>query len=367
MDLSPLFKEFKFKNLTLKNRFVMAPMTRSKSPNGIPTQLSKDYYTRRADGDVGLIITEGVNIDRSSSAGYPDVPVIDEGTLSIWQEITSSVHQSGGKIAIQLWHVGCIRSLEFDKENKVESVSPSGVYPLDSKAANHQTRSLELSEVEGIVNSFAEAAANAKKAGFDAIEIHAAHGYLIDQFFWDVTNKRQDKYGGQTLGERTRFAVEIVKACREQVGTEFPIILRFSNWKLGRYEQNLFSNTQELEEFIKPLSNAGVDIFHASSRNYSQPEFEGSALNLAGWTQKISQKPTITVGSVGLDSDFISSFKDAENSNIENLVDRMSNDEFDLVAVGRALLGEPNWVKKVKENNFDSIIPYTKESLEKLY
>lgn len=136
-----------------------------------------------------------------------------------------------------------------------------------------------------MIAAFAQAADDAKRIGFDGIELHGAHGYLIDQFFWGKTNRRTDRYGGD-LVDRTRFAVEIVKACRRAVGPDYPIALRFSQWKSSDYTAKLAETPDELARFLAPLANAGVDIFHCSTRRCWESEFIGSDLNLAGWTKK---------------------------------------------------------------------------------
>ena len=225
-------------------------------------------------------------------------------------------------------------------------------------------------DINEVIGAFAQAAKDAKAVGFDAVEIHGAHGYLIDQFFWADTNVRDDQYGGD-LAERSRFAIEVIKAVREAVGPDYPVIFRWSQWKQQDYSARLVETAEELEAFIKPLSDAGVDIFHCSTRRFWEPEFEGSDLNLAGWVRKITGKPTITVGSVGLNADFLpeagdTDFKNAEPASLDNLIQRMDNDEFDLVAVGRALIANPDWANKVKENQNDDFVAYEKEMLNKL-
>lgn len=230
-----------------------------------------------------------------------------------------------------------------------------------------RTEPLTTEEVESLVTAFAQAAANAKSVGFDGIELHGAHGYLIDQFFWDRTNKRTDRYGGDLVG-RTTFAVEIIKACRQAVGPDFPIVLRFSQWKLGAYDEKLAKTSEELASFLAPLSEAGVDIFHCSTRRFSQPEFAGSDLNLAGWTKKFTGKPCITVGSIGLQSDFFAEDKAQKpTDNIDELTERFAREEFDLVAVGRALISDPAWPAKVQSGAIDEIIPFTPEATNTLY
>ncbi len=155
---------------------------------------------------------------------------------------------------------------------------------------------------------------------------------------------------------------------RAQVGPDFPIILRWSQWKQQDFTARLVENPAELEEFLMPLSDAGVDIFHCSTRRFWEPEFEDSSLNLAGWTRKITGKPAITVGSVGLNHDFIpapgeATFHEGEPASLDELISRMQAGEFDLVAVGRALIANPDWAKKVRENKGDSLRAFEKEML----
>ena len=203
------------------------------------------------------------------------------------------------------------------------------------------------------------------------MEIHGAHGYIIDQFFWDGTNVRADNYGGD-LVKRTRFAADIVRAVRAEVGNDFPILLRFSQWKQQDFSARLAPTPQELEKFLGPLTDAGVDMFHCSTRRFWEPEFadSGSDMNLAGWTKKISGLPTMTVGSVSLNEDFITSFRakgaDTEKANMNILLEMLARGDFDLVAVGRALLVNPDWPNKIRAGQFDKLVPYTPEALQTL-
>ena len=203
----------------------------------------------------------------------------------------------------------------------------------------------------------------------DGVEIHGAHGYLIDQFFWKGSNQRTDEYGG-SRANRSRFAIELVQAVRAAVGPDFPIIFRFSQWKQQDYTARLVQSPEELGDFLAPLSAAGVDIFHCSTRRFWEPEFEGSDLNLAGWTRQLTGKPTITVGSVGLDGEFlqfmVKTDKVAQPANIEGLLERLNKQEFDLVAVGRALICDPDWAVKVREGRMEEILPFSREALKTL-
>jgi 2,4-dienoyl-CoA reductase-like NADH-dependent reductase (Old Yellow Enzyme family) len=201
------------------------------------------------------------------------------------------------------------------------------------------------------------------------VELHGAHGYLIDQFFWEGTNQRDDKYGG-SLQARVNFAAEITRAVRKETGPDFPILLRFSQWKQQDFTARLAHTPQELEIFLKPLVDAGVDIFHCSTRRFWEPEFPelNADLNLAGWTKKITGLPTISVGSVSLNADFITAFRQAtaEVSGIEKLIEMMERGDFDLIAVGRALIVNPDWANKVRTGRLNELTPYDPKSLATL-
>lgn len=366
-NVEALFQPFETEKLSLKNRVVMAPMTRTYSPGNIPNEKNIAYYRLRAEGGVGLIVTEGTIVGHSASSGYPNVPAFfGEEALAGWKKVVDAVHEAGGKIAPQIWHVGGIRRPGINPGGDTPGHSPSGM-AKPGKVTGH---AMTQDDIKDVVSAFAKAAEDAKAIGFDAVEIHGAHGYLIDQFFWDGTNVRDDEYGGD-LAARSRFALEIVQAVRAAVGEAFPIIFRFSQWKQQDYNARLCETPEALEAFLKPLSDAGVDIFHCSTRRFWEPEFEGSDLNLAGWARKLTGKPCITVGSVGLNADFLPedgtpNFKSAEPASIDNLLDRMARDEFDLVAVGRALIANPDWAKKIADGQAEDLTAYDKTMLGEL-
>ena len=366
-DNSVLFQPFELGQLQLANRVLMAPMTRNLSPNNVPGPDVAQYYARRAAGGVGLIITEGTCVDHIAASGYPDVPYFHgEERLAGWQRVAEAVHAEGGKIAPQLWHCGGMRKAGTPPEGDVDGYTPSGMN-MPGKVNRHV---MSKQDIDDVIGSFARGAANAKALGFDAVEIHGAHGYLIDQFFWEALNQRDDEYGG-SFENRLRFAVEIIEAVREAVGPDFPVLFRFSQWKQQDFTARLVETPEQLEKFLQPLSEAGVDIFHCSTRRFWEPEFEGSDLNLAGWTRKITGKPAITVGSVGLNADFIpapgeASFKEAEPASLDDLVRRMEGNEFDLVAVGRALIANPEWANNVREGRSADLQPYKTDLLGSL-
>jgi 2,4-dienoyl-CoA reductase-like NADH-dependent reductase (Old Yellow Enzyme family) len=226
-------------------------------------------------------------------------------------------------------------------------------------------------EIREVIDAFARAARAARELGFDGVAVHGAHGYLFDQFFWESINQRDDEYGGGLAG-RTRFAVETIRAMRREVGDDFPLMLRISQWKEQDYTAKLARTPQELGEFLQLLVDAGVDAFDCSQRRYWEPEFAGSTLNLAGWAKQLTGKPTMTVGSVGLSQELItrgaqSLGQHAGVTRIDALLERLEAEEFDLVAVGRALLADPAWARKVREQRFDELCPYTPQVLENLF
>ncbi|CCK29268.1 oxidoreductase [Streptomyces davaonensis JCM 4913] len=351
--------------LTVPNRIAMAPMTRMFSPGGVPGEDVVSYYARRAAAGVGLIVTEGTYVGHDSAGQSDRVPRFHGADqLAGWTKVADAVHAAGGTIVPQLWHIGMVREQGQPPFADAPAVGPSGLrIGADEPTGKAMTRQ----DLDEVIAAFAESAAAAERIGFDGVEIHGAHGYLVDQFLWAGTNRRTDAYGGDPVA-RTQFGAEIVAAVREKVSADFPVIFRYSQWKQEAYDARLAETPEELDAILAPLAAAGVDAFHASTRRYWVPEFDGSDLNLAGWTKKLTGKPAITVGSVGLDGDFIKAFQGegAAVGSLDNLLDRMERDEFDLVAVGRALLQDPQWAEKVLAGRVSELAPYDASSLTSL-
>lgn len=367
MSTETLFRPFTLKSLSLKNRIVMAPMTRAMAPEGIPGQPQADYYRRRAEGDVGLILTEGTVIDRPASRNLPGIPLFHgEAALAGWKGVADAVHAAGGKIAPQIWHTGSTRAGNWEPPVPVES--PSGLVGPGDPRGNAMTEE----DIADTIAAFARAAADAERLGFDTVEIHGAHGYLIDQFFWDGSNTRSDLFGGATIAERARFAAEVVKAVRAAVSPDFPVILRVSQWKQQNYDVRLANTPDDLRAWLAPLVEAGVDMVHCSQRRVwvsEFPEIDGEkGLNLAGWVKKELGVPTISVGSVGLNSEFFGAFRGQADggASFGDLIERMERDEFDLIAVGRMLIADPDWVAKVRDGHLDQLGGFSPEALKTL-
>ncbi|WP_337188059.1 NADH:flavin oxidoreductase [Phenylobacterium sp.] len=366
--LAPLLSPFRIRSLDLRNRVVMAPMTRNFSPDGRPGEDVAAYYRRRAEHDVGLILSEGTVIDRPAARNSPGIPFFHGSALDGWRRVIDDVHTAGGRMGPQIWHVGSVAAPGVDWTPPDPIESPSGLAAPD--AARGETMTEE--SIADTVAAFARAAADAKRLGFDTVELHGAHGYLIDQFFWQGTNRRADRFGGATLKQRARFAAEVVAAVRTAVGPDFPLILRVSQWKQQDYAFRLAETPALMTDWLAPLVEAGIDVLHCSQRRYWEPEFpeiDGEhGLNFAGWAKKLTGAATITVGSVGLSGDFLGAFGGETSSptGLENLLRRLDREEFDLVAVGRALLADPAWLPKVVAGRVQELQGFSPATLAEL-
>jgi len=360
--IEPLLSPFALRGMALANRIAMAPMTRYFSPGGVPGDEVPGYYRRRAERGVGLVVTEGIGVAHPVSVDHPGLPLLHgDAAIARWSEIVDGVHAGGAKILPQLWHQGAMWNVEYAGDPRgMEAVRPSGIWgPADGvisisetsrdTAAATETRPMSDEDIQDVIDAYGVSARNAIAAGFDGIAIHAAHGYLIDTFFWHETNRRVDRFGGDHKARAT-FGAEVVKTIRRMIGDDMPIVLRFSQFKMQDYRARLAENPDELAQLLAPLADAGVDMFDGSQRYFDTPIFEGSPLNLAGWAKKLTGKASMTVGGVGLGrtSGSAKHIDDSQKStdNLLQLVARFEKGEFDMVAVGRSLLNDPAWLEK---------------------
>lgn len=361
-----LFTPFSSGRLTLPNRLVMAPMTRRFTPTGVPGPENARYYGKRAEGGVGLIITEGTWIGHPAAHGYTDIPRFYGEAMAGWKLVVDAVHRGGGKIFPQLWHLGGQRKPPPEGAG-APTVSPSGISPGGKVCGQPLTQS----GIDELIDAYARGAQDAQRAGFDGVELHAAHGYLIDQFFWARTNLRADRYGGG-IAQRTRFAVEIVQEIKRRTGADFPVCLRLSQWKPQDYEARLADTPQEWAAIVEPLAAAGTDIFHISTRRYRDPAFAGSDATLAQLTKQITCRTVITVGSVGLSKpkdpgiESPETMYSAVDGDLGDLYARLDRGDFDLVAMGRGLLANPAWPRLVQGDRAAELRPYTLDVREQL-
>lgn len=371
--INSLFDEVTINRLQIPNRIVMAPMTRCFSPGGVPGEDVAAYYRRRAEGGVGLIMTEGTWIPHASASNDDNAPRFHgDDALAGWKRVVDEVHAAGGLIMPQLWHVGQTDTVELEgiyaeaKDCDSRQVGPSGMIGRLNEMPTLKGEPASVAVIDEIIDAYATAAVSAQKLGFDGVELHGAHGYLLDQFNWVATNLRTDRYGGG-IRQRTRFACEVVAEIRRRTGPDFPIVMRMSQWKLQNYGAKLADTPDDLAHVLEPMADAGVDAFHCSQRRFWEGEF-GTELNLAAWAKKLTGLPSISVGSVSLETDFLKTIVGApsETAGIDRLLEMLARGDFDMIAVGRALLVDPNWASKVREGALDRIEPYSPDALATL-
>ena len=367
IDIDELFTEVRIGSLVLPNRFVMPAMQRRWVVDGAPAPLLGAYYRRRAEGGVALIIGESAAIDHPSSTQNEHFARLTPDTVEAWRSCVTPVAEAGGHILLQLLHEGSTRAEGGSSAwSRHETVSPSGLVGAGRRAG----RALELHEIAEIRDAYIRSARLAQDAGADGVEVHGAHGFLLDQFLWSETNLRDDEYGGADIRARARFPAEVVRGIRAACGPDFAISFRFSQWKTVDYAARIVESPEELAELCEVMRDAGVDAFHVSTRRFWQPEWPDSDLSLAGWTKKVSGVPTIAVGSVGLSNTVSDSFAGEETqaeleTGIRLLAERFGRGDFDLVSVGRSLISDADWVLKVQEGRLDDIRGFTRADLRR--
>ncbi|MFT0859705.1 alkene reductase [Ancylobacter sp. G4_0304] len=285
MSTTPsLFDSYRLGDLTLSNRIVMAPLTRNRAVAGlVPNPLAVKYYRQRASA--GLIVTEATQVS-DTAQGYQDTPgVYTDAQVAGWKPVTEAVRAAGGRIFVQLWHVGRVSH---------RSLQPGGAAPLAPSAIRAQTktyvnngfhdvdepRALELSEIAGVVDDFRKAAAKAMEAGFDGVEIHGANGYLIDQFLRDGANQRTDAYGG-SIENRTRFLKEVTAAIIGEIGAARTGIrlspVTPANGLSDSNPQALFNHVLDVLEDLKPVYVHMIEGATGGPRDIA-PDFDFEAL-----------------------------------------------------------------------------------------
>jgi 2,4-dienoyl-CoA reductase-like NADH-dependent reductase (Old Yellow Enzyme family) len=382
MDTGPLFSPLTVRGVTLANRIVMSPMTRGFSPDGLPGDDVAAYYRRRAQGETGLIITEGVGIDHPAALGEAglgenSIPVLtDDKSVAAWRRVTDEVHAHGGVIFPQLWHMGPMKEANTGPVPAATPLRPSGIWGPPGRTTSLNagymervmpaTRAMNDAEIVDVIAAYGRSARLAKAAGFDGIAIHGGHGYLIDAFLWAETNQRTDEWG-KDLAARSQFAAAVVREIRANIGDTMPITFRFSQWKQQDFRARLANDPGELEQILTPLADAGIDIFEASTRYFNRAEFPGSELNLAGWVKKVTGKFSMAVGGIGINKGYYDSMARDETvaqPDLTPLLERFARNEFDLVGVGRSLLHDPNWARRARLG--EPFLGFSTESLARL-
>lgn len=334
--------------MALPGRVVMSPMGRAHAPGGVPDTAYAPYFAARARAGVGLMITGAAAIDHPLADYDGTGPLLHGEALAAWARINAALAPTKVPLTTQLWHTGMARKADILPGTPI---GPSGIAYHPRVEA--RGRAMTDEDFADIIDAYARAARDCVAAGFAAIEVHAGHGFLLDQFLWPVTNRRDDRYGGAPVN-RARFVAEVVAACRAAVGDEVPVLLRLSQFKIDAYDARIAETPHELAAMLAPLVEAGVDLFDCSQRDVLDPVFAGSPLNLAGWVKRLAGRPTIGVGSVGIAGLFTEDEAEgdaptlprASLDRLDAVCARMEAGEFDLLAVGRSLLADPAWVEK---------------------
>jgi len=335
-----LFEPAKIGNLSLKNRVVMAPMeTNFAGPQGEVTDQLICYHQERARGGAGLIIVEFTCVDyKEGKAAAPQLSIHDDKLIAGHNRLVEAVHRYGSKVALQIVHAG--RQTTRRRTGGWQPVAPS---PIPCGLMKSQPRALKVDEIEQIVENFALAAERAKMAGYDAVELHGAHGYLIAQFMSPYTNKRLDRYGG-SLERRMLFPLEVIAGVRRKVGGGFPLLFRFS-------ADEFVPGGRTIEEsalVAQMLEKAGVDALHVSTSIHESKQTNVEPMSFAqGWRvplaaeiKKAVKVPVIAVGVIR-EPDFASRV--------------LEEGKADFIAIGRGLLADPEWAAKAKAGRADEI------------
>ena len=345
--MGKLFEPIALRGVDIPNRIVMPSMTtRLATPDGVVTPELIRYYVARAEGGAGLVTVEMCSPEPAGRHRAGELGIFHDRFLPGLQELTSRLKAAGARSAIQIGHAG------GHTRQDVTGVPPVAPSALQHEVQEVDTRTvvpLELSRerIRDVVKAFAEATARAKRAGFDVVEIHGAHGYLIAQFLSPLDNHRTDEYGG-SLRNRARFALEVMQACRERVG-DYPLVFRFSADEYAPGGLTL----EEACEMAPWLVEAGADALHVTGGCYrSRPSGalmippmgypEATFLHLA---REIKKRVTVPVIAVGRLHD-------------PSLVERLlAEGQADMVALGRQLIADPEWPRKVREGRLDEIRP----------
>lgn len=327
--MSYLLQPLKVKNLTFKNRLIMPPMATSKAEvDGKVSNAILDYYDEKSKGGyLSLIIIEHSFITQEGKASNMQLSIADDSVVERLKKLSNIIHKNGSKTVMQINHAGSAASSD------VTSMEPVGPSIAKNPHKGNIPRELTKEDIKNVVKDFASAAKRVKDAGFDGVEIHSAHGYLLNQFFSPLSNKRQDEYGGDVKG-RIKIHLEVIKAVREVVGEDFPILLRLGASDYAEGGTIIENSKIAAVEFEK----AGVDILDISGGfcGYVVPGLseQGYFSTLTKALKEVVSIPVILTGGI------------TEASAAERL---LSEGKADFIGVGRAIFKDSNWAKNAVE------------------
>ena len=333
-----LFTHFDINGVSLNNRLAVAPMTRvSANEDGTPNDTMNRYYERFARGGFGLIITEGLYTDQAYAQGYAYQPgMSDNEQAQAWKPLVDTLHAQGSKVFAQLMHAG---ALTQGNRFRNDTLAPSALQPKGEQMTFYRgqgpyplPKAMTEADIADVISSFAQAAKRAVEvAGFDGIEIHGANGYLLDQFFTDYTNTRDDRWGGD-IRQRLSLSLEVYKAVRSAVGANVPVGIRISQGKVNDFEHKWKEGEAGAEIVFGTLAEADIDFIHVTEHEAWQPAF-GEGPSLVALARRYA--PTVTVIANG-------KLHDPERAA------QALEDGADLIAIGRGALANPDWPQKVE-------------------
>ena len=351
MNNDILFSPFQLKGFKLKTRIGVAPMTRMSSPgDSIPRKDVLDFLVRRAKNGAGIIYTEAIVTDYESAQGYPgQARLITQRQIEAWRPVVRAIQQEGAIAIMQMFHCGRMAWPEVNPVNRV--IAPSAITP---RQKNPMTGSeypipdvISHFDIEHVITGFAETARGAIAAGFDGVEVHCAHGYLISQFLSAYSNQRTDDYGG-SVENRYRFAHEVIQAARKVIPVNRLLTVRISDWGVADTEVSLFGNKTEYQKIIKLFSREPIDAISVSTYDYKKKAF-GTDQNMAQTTREVTQLPIMICGKIYDRTSAEDALKDA-----------------DIVLSAKSILLNPQWVEDIKAakplqpyNSEDANVAYT--------
>lgn len=324
--MSILNSPLKVGNLELKNRLVMPPMATSKAIEGQINEPICNYYDEKSlGGYIGLIINEHSYVSLEGKASKGQISIAEDQDIDGLKKLTAVIHKNGSKVLAQISHAGGAAKLEtIGKEVYGASASPmpkTGIVPIE----------MSLADIQKVVSDFTKAALRAKQAGFDGVEIHSAHGYLLNQFYSPLTNKRTDEYGAQTLNGRLKLHLEIIESIRKAVGDNYPIALR-----LGACDyMDGGSTLQDGIMAAKLLEQSGIDMLDISGGfcGYINPNSkeQGYFSEITQAIKSVINIPVLLTGGI---------------TDVEAAETLLQNEKADLIGVGRAILSHSLWAKE---------------------
>ena len=337
---SKLLEPVQIGNWHLRNRIVMAPMTRcfADDRTGVVGNDVVEYYRKRAADGIGLIITEGIIVSSSGKGTFNLPGLFSKEQVEGWKRVTEAVRNEGGTIIAQLWHVG--RLTHHEITGGIQPLAPS---PIKAKGNVHRfgkpfemPKEMTIAEIQEVIQQYAQAAFNAMNAGFDGIEVHGAHGYLIDQFNSDISNQRKDQYGGE-LAQRLTFMKEVLKAVISEAGADQTMI-RFSALKDDIPDYMWTNPETAIKTFIEVFKKVGIKIIHPSTNHFDQVILDGKTFH-----QIVREYWDGTIIGVG-------------NLNPTCANKAIHNNMIDLAAFGRPLLANPDFVLRLMKG--ENLVAY---------